>query len=101
MNPGSAQSDPADQLLAENELLRTENDVLRARLYDLERGLDELELGYLRSIAEDDAQADEIEELRQARGDIRWVTKRISKTPIAWVLRRRPGYRNLEERWLD
>lgn len=83
------------RLESENGLLKTEIRVLRTQLDDLRESLEHSEWG------SESRAAEELEELEQARGDIRWVTRRISKTPLAWVLRKRQGYRNLEQRWLD
>ena len=81
-------------------LLRHENAFLRAKLENAAMDVRKeaaKEIEAARGvIAHKDA---EIEALRQAESDVSYLLYRLGKTPLAFVFRRWPGYRVLEERW--
>lgn len=76
-------------------LLRLENQSLRAHLAAENPGS--------RIAGLDDAvvPAAELETLQRARKDLRWLLKRLGRGPIGWIVRRREGFRRLEQDWGD
>jgi hypothetical protein len=72
-----------DALRMENELLSLEVRYLKARLLDPRSS---------RAVARVPP--------RQAEADIKFLLKRLSIFPFGWFLRRRRGYRIIEDRYL-
>jgi len=80
------------ELQMENDLLALEVESLRGRL---EEGDDDLEVLDQITLARS-----EVERLRRADRDLRWLLTRLGTGPLGWLLRRRRGYRRLAERHL-
>ena len=107
----------ADMLRMENDLLSFEAGFLRARIIavdeeiaavvrekDQERAqLESRLLEASRQAAEDQVVVDrtQYELMKTATGDIRWLVRRLARSPIGWALRRWGGWRVMEERWLE
>ena len=79
--------------------LELENEVMRYEIEALRRRLD----GHGDAELTDGVAVDphELEVLRRARKDLRWLLRRLGTGPFGWVMRRFPGYRALADRHLD
>ena len=81
-----------EALQMENDLLGTEVAALRA---ELASGRREEEDPSARRIS-----VERYERLTRAERDLKWLLRRLGGGTMGWVLRRRRGYRVLEERYL-
>lgn len=84
-----------DKLRMENELLTFEVEYLRNVVAEKGRSGRQAAAGNALEIS-----SEEKEELNQARSDLRWVLRRLDRSPIGWILRRRQGFASLTNRWL-
>lgn len=76
---------------AELELLRTENDHLRARLRDVEGRIEALRID-----------ADTVRHERNLlRQDLVWTLDRLDRSPAGPLLRRTAGFRRLRTQWAE
>jgi hypothetical protein len=81
-----------EALHMENDLLAAEVAALRA---ELASGHREEENPSARRIS-----PERLERLARAERDLKWLLRRLGGGTMGWVLRRFPGYRVLEERYL-
>ena len=99
-------ADELSALVMENELLRYEVAHLRARSLAAEHRLTQLtERLERRAAATDEDAAEELESEptladSSARDDLVWLLDRLDGSPVRHVLRRRPRYRELVQRYL-
>ena len=104
--------DEPDELTAlqmENNLLELQSRILRAENAAVEDRLQalrdemqaEIDAIPQTPIGPDQAiiSSDELEELRLARGQLRWLIKRLGGSIAGPILRRWSGWRTVEERW--
>lgn len=69
----------------ENELLRWENQILRASVGPQDTVLEDLEV---------------LEDLREAHNQLRWLLYRIGRPPFGLLMHRSRRYRALRDRWI-
>lgn len=83
----------------ENELLRWENEHLRARIKQLQKGETKATTKAPQGMRL--VSVDEHKELVAARQHLERVLRRLGRAPHGWIIRRTTAYKNLEQRWLD
>lgn len=84
----------------ENQLLHLELQVVRGKLKAAEDELPGSRSG-TRAGGRDYVVVDkaEYDDLLMARSNLRWLVRRLGTAPLGPVLRLRPGFRRLEQKW--
>lgn len=106
MNPHGDFEPPLEAEAAglENQLLLLEVQVARGRLRNAEQELTRLRSASKKAFApEGSVVLDEqhYRDLREAHSNLRWLLRRLGQPPFGWLLRRKAGYRALEQRWIS
>lgn len=87
--------DDIDRLRMENELLAFEVLYLKSRIAEYDR------TGATPITTHETAVSEQsLQRYEDALKDLRWILRRIDRSPLGWVLRRRSGFASLKDRWL-